>query len=167
MIDNILITELGFRTTTHDRCIYIQERDGKIQLLLRQVNDFILRIISKKAAWDSFHDIGVKIQFPSKVEANIIPFKFLGVVKNYDGVDIIQMPNHIEMPSKSYIDRLLKSHGWDILSSKPIPSENIPLPKDVIPLDLIPTADTAASINKLQVNREDSLPIQPVRDDFN
>ena len=25
-IDNILITQLGFRTTTHDRYIYIHER---------------------------------------------------------------------------------------------------------------------------------------------
>ena len=28
MIDNILINQLRFRTTTHDRCIYIRERDG-------------------------------------------------------------------------------------------------------------------------------------------
>ena len=35
MIDNILIKELGFRTTTHNRCIYLQEKDGESQLLLR------------------------------------------------------------------------------------------------------------------------------------
>ena len=60
MIDDILITELGFKTTTHNRFIYIQETDVNIQLLLRHVDDFMLRIISKKAARDLFNDIGIK-----------------------------------------------------------------------------------------------------------
>ena len=35
MIDDILIKELWFKTTTHDTCFYLQERDDNIQLLLR------------------------------------------------------------------------------------------------------------------------------------
>ena len=93
MIDNILITELGFKTTTHNRCICIQVRDGEIQLLLRQVDNFMLRITSKKAVKDLFNGIGIKIRFPSEAEANIIPLEFLDVVKDY-----------IKMSSKSYID---------------------------------------------------------------
>ena len=111
MIDDVLVTELRFRTTTHDRCIYTQERDREIQLLLPQVDNFKLRITSKKAARGLFHDIGIKIQFPRKVEANIILFEFLGVLKDYNCIDIIQTPDYIEMSSKSYIDRLLKFHG--------------------------------------------------------
>ena len=104
MIDNILIKELGFRTTTHNRCIYLQERDGEIQLLLQQVDDFMLGITSKKAVRDLFNNIGIKIQFPSKAESDIIPFKFLGVVKDYNGVDIIQTPDYIKISSKINID---------------------------------------------------------------
>ena len=71
----------------------------------------MLGTISKKAAGDLFNDIGMKIRFPSEVEANIIPFKFLGIVKDYNNVNIIQTPNYIEMSSKSYIDIQLKSYG--------------------------------------------------------
>ena len=82
MIDNILITEFGFKTTIHNRYIYIQERNREIQLLLSQMDNFMLRITNKKAARDLFNDIGIKIQFPSEAKANIIPFEFLGVVKD-------------------------------------------------------------------------------------
>ena len=40
LIDRILIKELGFKTTTKDRCIYIKKIKGRTLLLLRQVNDF-------------------------------------------------------------------------------------------------------------------------------
>ena len=61
MIDNILINQLGFRTTTHDRFIYIMERDGQVRLLLRQINDFCSGMTSEKATRDLFNDIDVKI----------------------------------------------------------------------------------------------------------
>ena len=38
-IDNILIKEMGFKTTTHDRCIYRTVRDGQVIYLLRMVDD--------------------------------------------------------------------------------------------------------------------------------
>ena len=150
MIDDILIKELGFRTTTHDRCIYLQKRDGEIQLLLRQVDDFMLETISEKAARDLFKDIGVKIQFLSEKEANIILFKFLEVVKDYNGVDVKQTLDYIEMLCKSYLLWLLKSHGWDTMSSKQLPDENIAVPKNAIPdTPLILDTVAATSINKL------------------
>ena len=138
-----------------------------IQLLLRQMDNFRLVITSKKAARDLFHDIGVKIKFPIEVESNIILFEVLGLVKDCNGVNIIQAPNYIEMSSKSYIDRLLKSHGLDALSPKPLPTKSIALPKNVIPIDPTPTTATAASIHKFQMKKEDGLPIQPVSDDSN
>ena len=89
MIDDILINQLGFRTTTHDRCIYIRERDGQVQLLLRQIDDFCTGMTNEKAARDLFNDIGIKIQFASEKEDGKIPFEFLGVVTDYNGADII------------------------------------------------------------------------------
>ena len=111
MIDKILINQLGFRTTTHDRCIYIRERDGQVQLLLRQIDDFCTGMTSEKAARDLFNNIDVKIQFLSEKEDGKIPFEFLGVVTDYNSVDIIQTPDYIKMSCKNYILRLLKSHG--------------------------------------------------------
>ena len=111
IIDKILINQLGFRITTHDRCIYIKERDSQVQLLFRQIDNFCAAMISEKAAKDLFNNIGVKIQFPSEKEDSIIPFEFLGIVTDYNGVDIIQTPDYIETSCKNYILRLLKSHG--------------------------------------------------------
>ena len=48
LIDQILIKELGFSTTTKDRCIYIKKIDGRILLLLRQVDDFVWRVLMNK-----------------------------------------------------------------------------------------------------------------------
>ena len=68
------------------------------------MDNFTLQIRNKKAARDLFNDIGIKIQFSSEAEANIIQVEILGVVKDYNGVDIIQTPDYIEISSKSYID---------------------------------------------------------------
>ena len=48
MIDNIIINQLGFSTTTDDRCIYRRVKDGETQLLLGQIDDFMLEVISEK-----------------------------------------------------------------------------------------------------------------------
>ena len=61
---------------------------------------------------------------------------------------------------KSYLLQLLKSHGWDTMSSKQLPDENIAVPKNAIP-----DTAAAASINKLQVSCEGGLPVQPVLGD--
>ena len=106
MIDDILINQLGFRTTTHDCCIYIRERDSQVQLLLRQIDNFCTGMTSEKAARDLFNDIGVKIQFPSEKEDGKILFEFLGVVTDYNDVNIIQTPDYIEMSCKNYIEIL-------------------------------------------------------------
>ena len=91
MIDNVLIKEMGFRTTTHDRCIYRRiTSDGKIQLMLRQVDDFLLACNSEDTAKEVFQFIGNAIRFDVEKESVTIPFEFLGIVKDYNGVDIKQ-----------------------------------------------------------------------------
>lgn len=59
----------------------------------------------------------------------------------------------------------MKSHGWNTMSSKQLPDEIIAVPKNAI-LDtpLIPDTAAATSIDKLQINHEDDLPVQPVFD---
>ena len=48
LIDRILIKELGFLTTIKDRCIYIKKIDGRIILLLRQVDDFAAVVLTNR-----------------------------------------------------------------------------------------------------------------------
>ena len=64
----------------------------------------MLGITRKNAARDLFNNIGIKIQFSRKAEANIILFELLRIVKDYNSVNIIQTPNYIEISSRSYID---------------------------------------------------------------
>ena len=127
MIDNILIQKMRFSTTTHDWCIYCRvTSDGKIQLMLRQVDNFLPACNLEMRAKDIFKDIGTAIQFDVKKENIIVPFKLLGVVKDCNGVDINQTPHYIEMSCANYIQRLLKLQGWDTDSSKPLPPEMVP-----------------------------------------
>ena len=99
---------MGFKTTTHDRCVYGRVlSDGLVQLMLRQVDDFLLACASEEIAKQIFDTIGRKIQFDSEKERNIIPFKYLGVVKDYNGCDITQTPNDINMSCGNYIWCLL------------------------------------------------------------
>ena len=63
--------------------------------------------------------IGTKIQFQSKREKGDIPFEYLGLVKDYNGTDLVQTKKYIEMNCSNYINRFLKSHGWDVASDKP------------------------------------------------
>ena len=79
---------MGFKTTTHDRCIYRIVRDGEVIYLLRMVDDMITACKNEKTAKDIFNIIGEKMHFPSEKEESIIPFEYLGVVKDYNGVDI-------------------------------------------------------------------------------
>ena len=116
LIDDIIINQLGFHTTTHNRCIYRRVQDRETQLLLRQFDGFLLGYKNKQSTQNLFNIIGIKIQFPSKVEQGIIPFEFLSIVTDYNGVDITQTPDYIEISCKNYIARLLKSHGWDTKS---------------------------------------------------
>ena len=52
------------------------------------------------------------MQFDSERYQNIVPMEFLGVVNDYNGVEIKQTPYYIEMSCKNYIARLLRSNGW-------------------------------------------------------
>ena len=97
LIDNIIINERGFHTTTHDRCIYKWVQDRETQLLLSHVDNFLLGCENEQSAQNLLNDIRKKIQFPSEVEQGIVPFEFLGIVKYYNGVDITQTPNYVEM----------------------------------------------------------------------
>ena len=107
-IDNILINEMGFRTTTHDRCIYRKlMADGEPVYCLRQVDDFMLSCNREKTARDIFDTIGRKMQFDTEREQGIVPMEFLGIVNDYNGVEIKQTPYYIEMSCKNYINCFL------------------------------------------------------------
>ena len=72
--------------------------------------------------------------------------KFLGVVKDYNGVGICQNEIYIKMNCANCIQRLLKSHGWD--TDFPSIVTTVEPPKE--PPDA-PTAAPAASLKENEV----------------
>ena len=113
-IDNIIIDQMGFKNTTNDRCIYWKVIDDEVIYLLRMVDDCIISCKSEQMARNIFNIIGEKMRFPSEKEKGIIHFEFLGVVNDYNGVDIKQTSHYIEMSCQNYIHCLCKSHEWDV-----------------------------------------------------
>ena len=112
LIDRILKKKLGFKNTTKNRYIYIKRIEGHTLLLLRQVDDFCCACTDEQDAKNVYNLIGTKIQFKSEREKGDIPFKYLGLVQDYNGTDLIQTKNYIGMNCSNYIARFLKSHGW-------------------------------------------------------
>ena len=100
-IDNILIKEMGFKTTTHDCCIYQAVRDGEVIYLLRMVDDCYVLTKNEKTAKDIFNIIGTKMSFASEKKKDIVPFEFLDAVKDYNGVHIKQTSHYLEMSCDS------------------------------------------------------------------
>jgi hypothetical protein len=110
-INSILFSsELSFQTTTHDRTIYRADIDGEPVLLLRQVDDFSLACRLEATARAVFDVIGRQLQLPGE---SAPPFVYLGLVTDFNGVDVHQRQSYIELSVETYISRLLKSHGWD------------------------------------------------------
>ena len=96
-IDNILIKEIGFKTTTHDRCIYMEVIDDEVVYIVRQINDCITQTKQEQTAKNIFNIIGMKMRFASRERKGIIPFEYLGIVKDYNSVDIKQTLHYIDM----------------------------------------------------------------------
>ena len=62
------------------------------------------------------------------------PFQYLGLLRDYNGLDVHQSRDHITISCASYISRVLKTHGWDkpnLKESDP-PKAGAPLPMDCI-----------------------------------
>ena len=99
---------MGFRTTTHDRCIYCKVVFGEPVFLLRQVDDILLASKDQKIAQNITNLICTKLQFETEKEEGILPIKFMGIVSDNIGIDINQTTDYIEMSSESYLKRLFR-----------------------------------------------------------
>ena len=103
--------ELRFKTTTKDRCIYLKKIKGRSILLLRQLDNFCCVCTAEQDAKNIYNLIGTKIQFQSEQDKGNILFEYLGLVKDYNGTNLVQTNKYIEMNCSNYIARFLKYHG--------------------------------------------------------
>ena len=86
-----------------------------------QTNNCALDVSYQKTAKKIFNILGTKIRFKSEEETDIIAFEFLGVIWDYNVVDIKQTSHYIDISCKKYIHHLCHSHGWEDNNNK-IPS---------------------------------------------
>ena len=90
------------------------------------------------------------MRFNTEKEKGIIPFEYLGVVDDYNGVEIRQTEHYIEMLCENYINRLLRSHGWETPSKK---MQNEKVEPDISS----PTSAAIASLNALELAYETKM----------
>ena len=88
------------------------------------MDDFILGCENEKTAADIFDIIGTKLQFPSERLKGVVPFEYLGLVLDYNRVDIRQTKDYIEVHCSNFIDRLLKSHSWTTKTDEELTSNH-------------------------------------------
>jgi hypothetical protein len=125
----LLSPEFGFKSTTHDHSIYSANVNGIKILMLRQVDDFALACPTEDIAQDIYTRIGQRLQLPSEAEA---PFKYLGLLQDFNGLDIEQYADCIKISCTKYIEQVLRTHMWDQPSSNPAPKPTAPLPVDAV-----------------------------------
>jgi hypothetical protein len=113
-IDHILTKEMGFKATTHETCIYQKRVDGDLILILRQVDDFSIASTNPQHCKNTIKDIEDRMQNP---------LNDLGVIKRFNGIDILQARDFVKVSCESYIDKIVTHHGWqnEVASNHPIP----------------------------------------------
>lgn len=58
--------------------------------------------------------IGTKMKFKDEENKGITPYEFLGVICDYNGINIKQTLLYIDVSSETYINHSTKLHDWDI-----------------------------------------------------
>lgn len=130
--DILQSSTFGFTPTTHDRSIYRGTFKDIPIFLLRQVDDFALAAPSEDIAKAVYDAIGQALQLPTETSA---PFTHLGLIDDFNGVDVRQYADRTVLSCANYIDRVLRTHGWSTASPHEINnmSNSTPLPTDAIP----------------------------------
>ena len=132
-INSILFSpELNFKCTTHNRTIYSTTFRGVKVLLLRQVDDFALASPDEDMSKAIYDIIGKRLTLPGEDKP---PFAYMGFVDDYNGVQVEQSLDLVSISAAKYINRVLKTHGWDNPSPHEATSEHkaIPFSAEVVP----------------------------------
>ena len=77
--------------------------------LLRQVDNFAPACTNKALANKIYDTIGKKLQLPNEDKP---PFSKMGLIKDFNGINVIQADSYIKISCATYIDRLVTTHGW-------------------------------------------------------
>ena len=115
-IDKIMTKELGFRATTHETCLCHKQIDGDLVLVLRQVDDFSIASTNPAHCKHTIQEIESRMQNP---------LNDLGVIKRFNGIDILQARDFVKISCETHIDKIASHHGWqsELASNQPVPMQ--------------------------------------------
>ena len=99
---NGILAKHGFKSTTHERNIYQATIDGQRVLICRQVDDLAVASADASLAKSIIASVGKSVDLTGD-----------SILESFNGVDVEQTRDYIKISCTSYIERLLKSHGWD------------------------------------------------------
>jgi hypothetical protein len=106
-VESYLKNDLKFTSPVHEPCLYIGTFWGQVTLIGRQVDDFKAAGIREDKLRDLFKYLSTK--------TNIIAED--GIMSHYNGIDIVQARDYIKIHVETYIDKIIKVHGWETASS--------------------------------------------------
>ena len=150
-INKILLEELGFINTTHERNLYRGKIDGEDVLLCRQVDDFAVGCADPGTAEKFIKLINDRVTTDSKGMGE--PLKLRGHRSAYNGIDLYQTRDYVKVACDTYIERLLQTHGWDS-------PEVLDKCQDVSPI----VDDLARTLHEFQGPAEDTKEHRELRD---
>jgi hypothetical protein len=110
MITDILINQMGFKSTTQEPNLYRGKIDGDDLLVCRQVDDFAVAGRDDAHAKMFIEAIRTHVATEYQGMGTETP---AGISHRYNGLDVHQTANYIKLDCTTYIDRLLQSHLWE------------------------------------------------------
>ncbi len=116
---NGILKDIGFKNTTHEKSLYRMSYKGESILLCRQVDDIAIASRKISHANEIIEMISKKVDMVND-----------GLLKSFNGVSVEQTSTYTRIHVKEYIEKMLKSHGWDrevSTTTKPID----PLPSTI------------------------------------
>ena len=116
-IDSIL-SKIGFKSTTHEPCIYILHTPTETIYMLRQVDDFAIACDDESTAvyyWDQLDEY---LKEPLKREK--------GLLTRHNGIDIEQTRHGIKTHCKTYLQKIIKTKTFPLTTTqnKPVPMQS-------------------------------------------
>jgi hypothetical protein len=111
---------------------------GHKVLFLRQVDHFAVACSDTDISKEIIRQVGAQLQ---------VPLNDLGTLTKFNGLDIHQSRDYIKIFCESFLDKVLKGHGWEetITQHNPIPMRN-----DTAYQAQLESADTPSSPEEAQ-----------------
>jgi hypothetical protein len=92
-----ILQKLGFTPTVHEPCLYTGVINGSCILFLQQVDDFAIATLEAKTA-----DVILNMLD----DCLTIPIKCQGYLDMFNGIDIFQTRDYIQILCKSFVQKM-------------------------------------------------------------